>query len=332
MHSGKECSSQLPSSARSNKIISISYRDLGILCAATKHVPHRTPKRWDLISSIVCDCASEQNESPIIRLQETDGDNVTVFDKSSSCCKEAVRIIVSKYKQIFEDPESLLQDSLLTFDTRTALKRIILLPPVKECCNELLVIRNRPSFPLVYTQHGTFVAALFSGECRKGCSKKYSHSYYQVGDKLHYYNPSDSDYFHISSQTIFSTSLLDDVTNNIAISATSFQSRAEVYNENFRVVDHHCMSKLTNFGRSLSDHEHPWKLNEKRIEDAWFMYALVNFYCTKKLLGNTDFHTEASPSQRSDIDELCGSAWDVIIEDTNPWIHHKCEMKGCIEG
>ena len=33
-------------------------------------------------------------------------------------------------------------------------------------------MRNRPSFPLVYTTQGTFVAALFNGERHKGCSKK----------------------------------------------------------------------------------------------------------------------------------------------------------------
>lgn len=333
-HKRKECCSPLPpvSMAKYNRGISISYRELGILCAATKHVPQCTPKRWDLISTIVCDCVNNENEIPLastlqLHIQETEGVKYKNFDKSPSCCKEAVRIICSKYKQLFDDSLTLIQDTLISYVDKTALKRIILLPPVKECCAEPILIRNRPSFPLVFTTQGTFVAALFSGECRRGCSKKFSHSYYHQGEKLHYFNPGDSEYFHISTQTIFSTY---DITNNIAISATSFQSRAEVYNENFRKTDHERLINFTDFGRSSSDLEHPWKLTEKRVEDAWFMFALVSYYCKKKTLDNIDFHTDSSRSQRSDLDALCGSAWEAILDDTNPWIHHKCKVKKVI--
>lgn len=41
-----------------NKGFSISYEELGALCFATKHFPEGIPKRWDLISSLVCDYSS----------------------------------------------------------------------------------------------------------------------------------------------------------------------------------------------------------------------------------------------------------------------------------
>ena len=193
-------------------------------------------------------------------------------------------------------------------------------------------MRNRPSFPLVYTTQGTFVAALFNGECHKGCSKKFHYSYYQQGDVTKYYIPQGEKYFQYSSQTVFETALLEDVTNNISISATSFESRAEVYNENFCDLDIAQLKHLREFGRTTSDTDHPWKLIEKRVEDAWFLYTLVCFYRDRCQLDEVNFATGSLPSQRKDLDMLCGRAWELISQTTNPWIHHKCGKLGCSEG
>ena len=101
-------------------------------------------------------------------------------------------------------------------------------------------------------------------------------------DKLTFYDPDGAKYFQITSQTVFEVALLSDITNNISISAVSFESRAAVYNENFQKVDKERLCKLEEFGRSSSDKEHPWKLTEKRIEDAWFVYSLVKLYKQKE--------------------------------------------------
>lgn len=322
----------LASKSRCIKGVSITYNELSVLRAATTSIPERTPKRWDLISTLVSDSTNVENISPIVIVKENDSATVKLFDQTASGCKQVVHILCSKYNGIFHSSESAIKDSLLSYVSKTALKSIILLPPVKVCCVELIIIRNRPSYPLVYTTDGTYVAALFNGECRKACGKKFSHSYYQIHGRKYYFNPSNSDYFHISNQTVFATSLIADITNNISISASSFQSRAEVYNENFRQSDHKRLKMLTDFGRSISDSEHPWKITEKRIEDAWFTFSLVSFYSDKQLLTTTDFYTDSSHSQRSDLDALCGKAWNIIVEDTNPWIHHICKVKGCSEG
>ena len=48
----------------------------------------------------------------------------------------------------------------------------------------ILFFRNRPSFPLVYTTGGTFIAAAFSGTCTT-CGKVVHHSSYETkGDML----------------------------------------------------------------------------------------------------------------------------------------------------
>lgn len=204
----------LPSSRkRSSKAVSISFKELGVLCAATKHIPERTPKRWDLISTLVSGASPleescDENKSPNVVLKVSDGARVNFFDKSPASCKDVVSVMCTKYNEMFDCSETVVRDILLSYVGKTALKSIILLPQAKKCCGEPILIRNRPSFPLVYTMQGTFVAALFNGECRKGCCRKFSHSYYHEGDKIHYYDPRDSDYFHISTQTVFSNMLI----------------------------------------------------------------------------------------------------------------------------
>ena len=86
---------------------------------------------------------------------------------------------------------------------KTGLKHLILLPPVKECCELPTSIRNRPSFPLVYTMQGTLVAAMYSAEC-KHCSRKYNLSYCQeasddLQSKQIFYDPQGVKFFQITS-------------------------------------------------------------------------------------------------------------------------------------
>jgi hypothetical protein len=188
-----------------------------------------------------------------------------------------------------------------SYSDTSALKQLILIPPIKMCCGAATLIRNRPSFPLVYTTRGTFVAAAFIAECRH-CTKKYHLSYYEeeVQDNKgrFYYSLEGVTYFQVTSQTIFEVALMENITNNISISAASFESRARVYNENFRKVDQDRLRQLTTFGRNATDKDHPWRLTEKRVEDAWFLFSLLLFYEARGLLKATNFATDKGVSQR----------------------------------
>ena len=73
----------------------VSNRKRNSTTFATKHVPERVPKRWDLISNVVSDYSITHKENKIpsvILKQQEDGESckVKVFDTSSSGCKEAV--------------------------------------------------------------------------------------------------------------------------------------------------------------------------------------------------------------------------------------------------
>ena len=250
--------------------------------------------------------------------------------------REVHKSICQSWPAFSQCSDTMLQAKMGMYPDKNGLKHLILLPPVKECCDSPTSIRNRPSFPLVYTMQGTLVAAMYSAECRH-CSRKYHLSYYQeasddLQSKQIFYDPEEVKFFQITSQTVFEVALLDDITNNISVSATSFESRATVYNENFQKIDQERLTHLAEFGRSVTDKEHPWKLTEKRVEDAWFVYTLVNFYKSRGVLSSTNFASDKTVSQRFDVDTMCERAWEKITSATNPWIHHKCNTLGCSEG
>ena len=327
--------SSLPCSkvpARTDTKLKLS--DLNALCFATKNIPDRTPKRWDLVSKFVSDNTDES--SPEIQVLLSGGSEIRTIQHTPTHFREFYRSLCQSWLVISQCSEAVLHTRLGAYPDKSGLKHLVLLPAVQECCSTTTVIRNRPSFPLVYTTQGTFVAAMYIAECKR-CSKKYHYSYCHEAmddsqDKLTFYDPDGAKYFQITTQTVFEVALLSDITNNISISAVSFESRAAVYNENFQKVDKERLCKLEEFGRSSSDKEHPWKLTEKRIEDAWFVYSLVKFYKQKGKLESTNFATENAASQRYDVDTMCQRAWDEITNDTNPWIYHKCSKLGCSEG
>ena len=152
--------------------------------------------------------------------------NARSFNCTADDCKQATQILSQQYPGTLGFSEEKLKDVLSTNPELTALQHIILTSQIGECCGEPIVIRNRPSFPL-----------LFNGDCHKGCSKKFQYSFYHQGDTIRYYIPHGEKYFQYSCQTVFEIALLEDMTNNTSISATSFESYAKVYNENFHNSD-----------------------------------------------------------------------------------------------
>lgn len=292
---------------------------------------HGSQLECDLVK-LISHSHSADEPSPVVLL----GDNETksvAFSSTREQCKSTALLLSVKYPGTMELNEAKLECQLDHFADKDSLKHIILLPPVTVCCKEPLIIRNRPSYPLVYTTKGTFVAACFSGECRNpSCNKKYHHSYEVDAKTTKYYSIKDAKYFHCTSQTVFEISLLQDMTNNISISAASFQSRAEVYNANFRAVDCLRLKHHTRFGRNIKDQVHLWKLTDRCVEDAWFMYCLVNYHDDCGNLSSTNFATDVGPSQRKDVDKLCRQAWEDITRKTSQWVHHQCDKKGCTEG
>ena len=110
-----------------------------------------------------------------------------------------------------------------------AFKPIVLLPGKVTCCSSSVTIRNRPCFPLVYTCHGTNVAASFSGFC-KSCKNTYYHSYFEreasdsngtegreKQQRTYYEFAPDLQYFQVSNQTFFESHLVKDIVYNVEV-------------------------------------------------------------------------------------------------------------------
>ena len=83
------------------------------------------------------------------------------------------------------------------------------------------------------------------------------------------------------------------------------------------------------FGRVQNPQSFTWKLNQKRLEDAWFLYQLIIFYEGEGCLASTDLSTEVTSSNRRDIEKLCELANLHRSLQSPKWVAHTCGMKGC---
>ena len=73
-------------------------------------------------------------------------------------------------------------------------------------------------------------------------------------------------------------------------------------------------------------------MNEKRLEDGWFLYRLVLFYREQGKLGDVNFHTAPDASNRRNIEKLCEAATGFLSTVPPKWVHHVCSVKGCRKG
>ena len=107
---------------------------------------------------------------------------------------------------------------------------------------------NRPSFPLVYTMNGTYVGALFHGQCDK-CNTKYFPNYkiQSAGQRIFIDVQQEGSGYH---QRLCLKHLLKDISNNIWVTGATFQSRAKVYNLNFKEKDTLRLPQLQEFART----------------------------------------------------------------------------------
>ena len=267
------------------------------------------------------------------------------FNPTPSDCQLVVSLLESNFessqKRDFMAPFYPSEAADVT--TTTGFMPVILLPPVSQCCGHNLLIRNRPSQARVYTSHGTEIAALFTGEC-KSCHQKYQYSFSErpgngelVSERSYFYGP-DQEYFQLSSKSVFSIEFLHEVGLNLEISWVSFESRAKVYNERFKKSDAAKFQLISHqFKLPGPESEQPWVLNHQRLEEAWFLQKIVEYYSQSGKLSSAKFpgkyfSSGGTSSHRLDIEGLCSKAWEDIVADQNSWIHHTCDVTGCKEG
>lgn len=114
------------------------------------------------------------------------------------------------------------------------------------------------------------------------------------------------------------------------MSGCTFQSRAKVYNANFVQKNNQRLTDMKEFART-KDVE--WLLNEDRVNDAWFMWIVVNYFHEKGQLERT--HLDVKYDQKSkylNTEELCELVWKDICCSPKKWAKHECKTTGCAEG
>ena len=210
------------------------------------------------------------------------GKKCVQFDRSANHCKLLSELIkkcyfglieLDKWKQdVFFEPCGSGAD---------VFKSIILVPTFIKCikCQSQLLLRNPPSNPLIYTKEGTKVGAAYEGRCEK-CQMNYYHSYAidKTRNEKYFFDHRGKKYFGITSSTFFEREILEEAMINMGISATTFESPAEVYNKLFMEQDREKLSNFSVFCRSRSTDGDCFQMDRIRLEEACFFFEIVNFY------------------------------------------------------
>ena len=65
----------------------------------------------------------------------------------------------------------------------------------------------------------------------------------------------------------------------------------------------------------------------RRIEDGWFLWAIVNTYDKLEMLEKTNLYAAYTEGgKRRDVESLCKSWWEEICSLRNKWVMHKCKL------
>lgn len=135
-----------------------------------------------------------------------------------------------------------------------------------------------------------------------------------------------------TNQTAFKVKLLDQVTHQIVHSGVTFESQALVYNASFASYDQCRLASFKDvFSRAKVTSSFSWKLNEKRLEDSWFLYHIL-YYKSQSCLKTKDLGTDPNRGNRRDMEDLCELVNLHRSLRSPQWVAHKCKMSGCSNG
>lgn len=311
--------------------IVVDHEEFNSFLFAVSHFPEGTPNRFELVAEFVRGQPKEENAS-LMKVCLNDGErknpkHLPLTEKTN--CRTVFKVVHTKYPLLLKRD---LYSRLFKKSGKSAFKPVILLPTKTQCCGKKIKIDSRPSFPLVYTMQGTYVGALFHGQC-ENCKMRYFPNYKMTTGVCRIYSDvqvEKKEYFQVSAKTVFHTELLKDIACNVWVSGATFQSRAKVYNLKFKESDSLRLTELQEFART-NDEE--WELNEQRVNDAFFLWIVVNYFSSKGKLADTDLKCEYSNNgKRLNTEDLCKVMWEDICVSTNEWVTHTCKTPGCSEG
>lgn len=170
---------------------------------------HGQPKEENARTMTVCLIDSERKNAKHLPLME------------KTNCRTVFKVVHTKYPLLLKRD---LYSRLFKKSGKSAFKPIILLPTKTQCCGKKVKMDSRPSFPLVYMMQGTYVGALFHGQC-ENCKIRYFPNYKMTTGDCRIYNDVQverNEYFQVTSKTVFHTQLLKDIACNVWVSGATF--------------------------------------------------------------------------------------------------------------
>lgn len=164
----------------------------------------------------------------------------------------------------------------------------------------------------LYRVDGVMDAKAYHLTCLQ-CGIQYWYSYQEKSSKnrpnirTYVYHHSPKEYLLTSRNTAFETKYLKEVAVDMEL-GRSFEDVTERFNRLYGIL------------------QSRGQLNKTRVEDAYFLYKLQEFY-------KHGLSVDIDPaSNRIDIDDLCDEAVQQVFTSENAWKQHMCEVKGCSEG
>ena len=298
-------------------MFAINVLDLRNFTFSLRHFQPCTPNRWALISKYVSSSSTclESDSTPSIHLgrSKTDRSKLVIFNPQlEKHCHDLAAIINENNPELLDAQNPLDVFYEYYGNDKDGFKAMVFLPPIRNCvfCGSTLSTIARPSFPFVYTEHGTHIAVSYTSECRV-CENKprYTKSHYTTADNRNvrnfYKNDNKEEFILITSQTAFCCKYMKRCAYEVEVMGASFEGMSEVYNCMHHLEDLDRLKNIQKFKRShvVVDIERNWQLCEQRLEEAWFIFKIKK-YCESVVLKHNH-------SGRLDIENMCEITHDV---------------------
>lgn len=312
----------------------VSILQVNQILRLTSRIPQNIHNRWARVKEGLARMASDlSDDTPCVTVGSGRKTVKIRFNSHKRHLKAVYNILTTNH------PALVQQFNLDCFSDsdRSPLKSIILAPDIENCklCKSKSFYwpaTDKVSFPIVFTKDGTRIAASYHKVCsNEQCRTAFHHSYYITKDKqkVYYDTCLEQKYLQTTNKTAFSLAYLEEVTSYNAMSGTSFQMMAKVYNLQFFKKHKASLSGAFLNGRKKCHQKaKALNLNKCRLETGWFTFHLIRVFSRHNQLEKVSF-TMCQNSRRSDIEALCGTAADLICAEKSPWVDHKCNINGC---
>ena len=187
---------------------------------AADKVPLDTPKYWELVTKFGFRASA------------------------TSDCLEKVKIYIENVKYLNKDSlndDNILMKELIEHEGFQGHSLGVILISdnaiCKLCNGKLLVRRDRPSFPVIYTNNlGSVSGTHFHKYCQnnaKGCSFTQHYGCYTTGSSstvVYDKNCLELPYFLSTNMTAFATEMLITLSAEVLLGQMSYQQKADIYN------------------------------------------------------------------------------------------------------